>query len=60
MHSEVTLGVKNQAGSESQRNDLYSLVNVNSGGILVDLMRKAMLSGNYDQVRLIRQHEIPV
>ena len=50
--SEVAPGVKRQAGSESQHNDVYALVNVNRGGILVDIMRKAMMSGNRDGVSL--------
>lgn len=47
VHSDVTAGVKKQAVSKQK---IYSLVDVKKGGILVDIMRKAIRKRDFTGV----------
>ncbi|CAG2176264.1 unnamed protein product [Oppiella nova] len=47
IHSDVTAGVKKQAVSNKK---IYSLVDVKKGGILVDIMRNAIRTGDFTRV----------
>lgn len=46
--SNVTSGVKKQAGVSTQ--PLYKLVNLNGGGLLVDMMKRACQNKQYAEI----------
>lgn len=47
IHSDVTAGVKKQAVSKQK---IYSLIDVKKGGILVDIIRNAIITRDFNGV----------
>ena len=56
--SDVNDGVKAQAGGEGGP-EIYNIINLNGGGILVNLWKEATLTKNYNDVDRYIIDELP-